>query len=157
MSDVHSPEVRSKNMRAIRSANTQPEMIIRKALHATGLRYRLGGAGLPGRPDLVFPLYRSVIFVNGCFWHGHDCKYFKLPQTRREFWSAKIGTNRERDQISEANLHKLGWNVIVIWECSIRRAKVNIGELVRVVRRQLELNISPPQTHDLTAPQTISL
>ena len=136
MTDVHSPETRSKNMRAIRSANTKPELIVRKSLHAAGFRYRLGGAGLPGRPDLVLPKYRTVIFVHGCFWHGHECKFSKIPQTRTEFWTQKIQTNKERDARSTLKLLELGWTVVVIWECFTRSARnepTNISNSIRKI------------------------
>ena len=148
MTDVHSPEVRSRNMRAIRSSNTDPELFVRTALHASGLRYRLGGSGLPGRPDIVLSRYRTVIFINGCFWHGHDCKYFKLPQTRVEFWVKKIAANQLRDLVALTRLRELGWNVIVIWECTIRHSKRSPHELVGKVRSQLELNLSKIQTFE---------
>lgn len=137
MTDVHSPEIRSKNMRAIRSADTKPELIIRKGLHAAGLRYRLGGAGLPGRPDLVLRRHKTVIFVHGCFWHGHDCKFFKIPQTRSDFWLQKIDTNKVRDQSSTSKLLELGWNVIIIWECLTRKAGKDPSGIVTRVRALL--------------------
>lgn len=120
MVDVHSPDTRSKNMRAIKSGNTKPELLVRKALHSRGFRYRLGGSGLPGRPDLALPKYKSVIFIHGCFWHGHDCRYFKVPATRTEFWLEKIHSNQKRDRASIEALQALGWNVIVVWECSLK-------------------------------------
>ena len=139
MTDVHSPEIRSKNMRAIRSADTQPELLIRKSLHAAGLRYRLGGAGLPGRPDLVFPRRRTVIFVHGCFWHGHSCKYFKLPMTNTEFWLQKIQTNRNRDAAATTRLADEGWNVIIVWECAVKTAVARraeaIGEIIGMLKQ----------------------
>lgn len=107
-------------MRAIRSKNTKPELLVRKGLHAAGFRFRLHGAGLPGKPDIVLPKYRAVIFVHGCFWHGHDCKYFKLPKTRPEFWSDKIGKNRLRDRMNIRAVQSLGWRTLVIWECATR-------------------------------------
>ena len=125
MTDVHSPEIRSKNMRSIRSADTKPELIVRKGLHAAGLRYRLGGAGLLGRPDLVLPKYKTVIFVHGCFWHGHDCSYFKLPNTRKDFWEKKICGNRERDAQVVTTLSATGWRVAIVWECAIKKAMDN--------------------------------
>ena len=137
MTDVHSPEIRSKNMRAIRSADTKPELIIRKGLHAAGLRYRLGGAGLLGRPDIVLPKYKTVVFVHGCFWHGHDCSLFKLPATRTEFWESKISRNREKDAKATDTLLAAGWKVATIWECAIRKKDKaeNLSEaLIRWIR-----------------------
>ncbi len=104
MTDVHSPAVRSKNMQAIRSKNTRPEITVRSLLHAAGFRYRLHVSDLPGKPDLVFPKYRAVIMVNGCFWHGHDCKFCKLPSTRIDFWKQKIEKNRANDERSSIAL-----------------------------------------------------
>jgi DNA mismatch endonuclease (patch repair protein) len=107
-------------MAAVRGKDTKPEMLVRRGLHARGFRYRLGGAGLPGRPDLVFPRYRAVIFVNGCFWHGHGCHLFRSPGTRREFWEAKITQNVERDSRNLKALYDLGWRTAVVWECALR-------------------------------------
>ncbi len=120
MTDVLTPEQRHFNMSRIRGRNTKPEMLIRRGLHACGLRYRLHDRKLPGQPDLVFPRYRAVIFVHGCFWHGHDCPMFKLPTTRREFWSKKIASNRARDERIDATLLGLGWRVANVWECSLK-------------------------------------
>ena len=104
-------------MRAIRSRNTRPELLVRSALHSAGFRYRLNGCKLPGRPDLVLARYRAVIFVHGCFWHGHDCKYFRLPSTRTDFWSSKIDGNRSRDAANIVKLNAEGWHVLIVWEC----------------------------------------
>ncbi|WP_212786303.1 very short patch repair endonuclease [Ferrigenium kumadai] len=131
MADVHSPAVRSKNMRAIRSKNTKPELLVRKSLHAAGFRYRLHDKRLPGKPDIVLPKYRTVIFVHGCFWHGHDCKFFKLPQTRTKFWQEKIETNQARDREHIAQLIQLGWSVIVVWECEVKACGQGILDLIR--------------------------
>ena len=120
LADVHDRETRSRNMAAIRGADSRPELIIRKGLHARGFRFRLHNRKLPGRPDLVLPRYRAVIFVNGCFWHGHACPLFKWPKTREEFWRDKIGGNVDRDS---RNLHQLrasGWRVGVVWECALK-------------------------------------
>lgn len=107
-------------MSRIRGSNTKLEVLVRKGLHARGFRYRLGGAGLPGRPDIVLPKYRTVVFVHGCFWHGHDCPLYRLPKTRPEFWQAKILSNRARDARVKAELQIMGWKVIETWECSLR-------------------------------------
>jgi DNA mismatch endonuclease (patch repair protein) len=106
-------------MSGIRSKNTRPEIQIRKSLHAAGFRYRLHGK-LPGKPDIVFPSRRAALFVNGCFWHGHDCPLFRMPATRLEFWQAKIAANVERDARAIQLLHNQGWRVGTIWECALR-------------------------------------
>lgn len=120
MVDSLTPEQRSAQMSRIRGSNTKLEVLVRKGLHARGLRYRLGGAKLPGRPDIVLPKYRTVVFVHGCFWHGHDCPLYRLPKTRPEFWQAKIDSNRSRDARVQRELHAAGWKVIEFWECEVR-------------------------------------
>ena len=107
-------------MAAIRGRDTQPELIIRRGLHARGFRFRLHKRGLPGRPDLVLARYRAVIFVNGCFWHGHDCPQFRWPKTREAFWKEKIGANAERDRRNQTALLKAGWRVGTVWECALK-------------------------------------
>lgn len=120
-------------MAGIRSGNTKPELTIRKALHRLGLRYVLHSKNVPGRPDLVFPSRKAAIFVHGCFWHGHDCRYFRMPTTRPEFWAAKISANRNRDATVAAQLEAKGWRSLTIWECSIRGKKSE--EVANVVVR----------------------
>lgn len=120
MVDSLTPEQRSAQMSRIRGSNTKLEVLVRKGLHARELRYRLGGAKLPGRPDIVLPKYRAVVFVHGCFWHGHDCPLYRLPKTRPEFWADKIGKNRTRDQRVTSELEAMGWRVLTVWECSLR-------------------------------------
>lgn len=121
MTDRVSPEIRSRVMAAVRSKNTKPELAIRRGLHALGFRYSLHARRLPGRPDIVLPKHGAVIFVNGCFWHGHeDCSFARIPATRSEYWQAKIDRNRERDSESRAALEALGWRHLTIWECSKR-------------------------------------
>lgn len=120
MVDSLTPEQRSAQMSRIRGSNTKLEVLVRKGLHARGLRYRLGGAKLPGRPDIVLPKYRTVVFVHGCFWHGHGCPLYRLPKTRPEFWADKIGKNRIRDLRVTAELEALDWRVLTVWECSLR-------------------------------------
>lgn len=112
-------------MSGIRSKDTQPEMIVRRALHARGFRYRLHAKDLPGKPDLVFPRYKSVVLIHGCFWHGHNCHLFKVPGTRTEFWLGKIGRNRERDAEVKLALTTLGWRVLEleVWECELRAVR----------------------------------
>jgi DNA mismatch endonuclease (patch repair protein) len=128
--DVHSPEQRSRNMSRIRGRDTGPELLIRRGLHGRGFRFRLHARDLPGRPDLVLPKHRAAVFVNGCFWHGHDCPMFRLPATRPEFWLKKIEGNRARDTASAAALTYAGWRPFTVWECALRgRAKLG-GEAV---------------------------
>jgi DNA mismatch endonuclease (patch repair protein) len=149
MADVLTPEQRRLNMSRVRGRDTKPEMIIRRGLHVRGLRYRLHDRRLPGRPDLVFARYHAVIFVNGCFWHGHDCSLFRLPATRREFWNEKIASNHARDMRTGAALRKLGWRIAKVWECSLRGSnRLPEDEVLRICEaflrspEVLEVNIS---------------
>lgn len=133
--DPLTPEQRKLNMSKIRAKDTKPELMIRRALHSMGLRYRLHSAELPGRPDLVFPRYRAVIFVHGCFWHGHDCPMFRLPATRTEFWLKKIEQNRARDLATFGALQRDGWRVLTIWECAVRGpARLGLHEVAQQSR-----------------------
>lgn len=120
--DVHDKKTRSYNMSRIKGKNTKPEEIVRKYLFSKGFRYRKNDKKLPGTPDIVLPKYKTVIFVNGCFWHGHkDCRYFVIPKTNTDFWLNKINTNIERDKHKQEALKELGWNVIVVWECELKK------------------------------------
>ena len=126
MADIRSPEERSRNMQAIRSKDTKPEVYLRKLLFAEGLRYRKNAKRLPGCPDMYLSKYRTAIFVNGCFWHRHkECKYAYTPKTRVEFWQKKFETNVERDKNVYAELTKMGIRYLLIWECTIRRMKAD--------------------------------
>ena len=128
MADVKTPEQRSRNMAAIKGKDTKPEMIVRKYLFSRGLRFRVQVRKLPGTPDIVLPKYKTAIFVNGCFWHGHEgCKYFRLPKSNVEFWKEKIERNIERDRESMQALLDLGWKVVRVWECELRN-KANRSE-----------------------------
>jgi DNA mismatch endonuclease (patch repair protein) len=120
MADVVSPGTRSKMMSGIRGQDTRPELIVRSVLHRAGFRFRLHVRDLPGRPDLVLPKYRAVVFVQGCFWHRHQCHLFKWPATRQAFWKAKLDANRERDLRDRNLLLKQGWRVMEIWECALK-------------------------------------
>jgi DNA mismatch endonuclease (patch repair protein) len=120
VTDVLTAEQRQLNMSRIRDRDSKPEMLIRRGLHAKGLRYRLHVRRLPGRPDLVFAKHRAAVFVHGCFWHAHGCKLSKLPGTRQDFWRLKLEGNVERDQRAVAALQTAGWRVLVIWECALR-------------------------------------
>ena len=120
MVDVHSKATRSKNMSAIRAVHTKPEITVRRALHAMGFRFRLHSKNLLGKPDIILPKYKVVIFVNGCFWHKHECDVFRLPSTRKEWWDKKLTGNRLRDESVQDKLREIGWRVIVIWECALK-------------------------------------
>jgi len=124
-------------MSGIRSANTKPEMVLRRALHALGFRYRLHERNLPGKPDIYLPRYKAVVFVHGCFWHGHDCPLFKVPATRPEFWLAKIERNRAIDNRNEQALSALGWRIAVVWECALRGKLANANEVALDVAQWL--------------------
>ena len=125
MADVHNKVTRSYNMSRIRSENTKPEMLVRKFLHAQGFRYKLHDKKLPGKPDIVLPKYKTIIFVHGCFWHGHtNCKYFVVPKTRTKWWMNKIAANKANDEKVVKALKKEGWKVITVWECRLKPAKV---------------------------------
>lgn len=124
--DVHDQKTRSFNMSRIKGKDTKPEEIVRKYLFSHGFRYRKNDKRLPGTPDIVLPKFKTVIFVNGCFWHGHNnCKYFVVPKTNTEFWMNKINANIERDHRQHKELIDLGWKVIVIWECELKHEKQN--------------------------------
>lgn len=121
MADTCTPEERSAQMRLVRSANTNPERQVRKTLYALGYRYRVHRKKLPGHPDIVFGSRKKLIFVHGCFWHRHpDCRLARLPKSKLEYWRPKLEANRQRDLVNEAELARLGWTVLVIWECETR-------------------------------------
>lgn len=139
MVDIVDKNKRSWMMSRIRGKNTKPELIIRKALFAQGYRYKLHDKLLPGKPDLVFPKFQAVIFIHGCFWHGHECHLFKWPSTREKFWKNKILGNRNRDMENIEELKSKGWRILVIWECAIKgKTKLSFTELVEVVSDWLE-------------------
>ena len=121
MADVHDKATRSFNMSRIKNKNTKPELLVRKYLHSKGFRYKLNDKTLPGKPDLVLPKYKTIIFIHGCFWHGHEgCRYFVVPKTRTEWWLNKISKNALNDKKAIQSLVKEGWKVITIWECELR-------------------------------------
>ncbi len=131
MADVHTPQQRSFNMSQIKSINTKPELLVRKFLHAHGFRYKLHHKTLPGKPDIVLPKYRTVIFIHGCFWHGHkNCKYFVVPKTRTEWWLAKINANIANDAKAVRALKKEGWKIITPWECNLKPSNLIIYYLL---------------------------
>ena len=135
--DNRSKEARSRNMSNIPSKNTKPEETVRKYLFAQGFRYRKNVSKLPGKPDIVLPKYKTTVFINGCFWHGHEgCKYFVPPKTNTEFWYAKFKYNQERDERNYQKLRDLGWRILIVWECEIRHgdADKRLKELAEEIR-----------------------
>jgi len=133
MTDTLSPLARSLRMSLINSKDTKPELVVRKAVWAAGFRYRLHGKGLPGKPDLVFPSLRTVVFVHGCYWHGHSCQKGRIPKQNSEFWKSKFETNRARDRRNTSILRRNGWSVITIWECSLATYKKRERSLQRLL------------------------
>ncbi len=133
MTDVVSKQTRSRMMSSVRAKNTKPELEVRRRLFAMGFRYRLHRRALPGTPDMVFPMYTAVIFVHGCFWHSHGCRFSALPQTRRIWWKKKLADNRLRDRRVVARLRELGWRVLIIWECSFRKPRTNRSDALNRV------------------------
>lgn len=134
MVDIVSKEQRSQMMSGIRAKNTKPELVIRKNLFAEGFRYKLHDQKLPGKPDLVFPKFKTVIFINGCFWHGHDCDLFRMPSTNRDFWEIKINANKSNDLKNYDLLLASGWRIVTIWECAIKgRRKLDFKSLIGLV------------------------
>ena len=156
MVDVLTPEQRRHNMIRIKGKDTKPELLLRRGLHARGLRYRLHDRALPGRPDLVLPKYKTAVFVHGCFWHRHpDCAGARMPQTRADFWSAKFARNMARDKRVESALVDAGWTVFTIWECETRDAELLDQLAWRVLscgprrpsRVPIKHQYSPPSAH----------
>lgn len=141
MADNHTPEERRRNMSHIRSKNTKPEETLRKALFSMGFRYRKNVNKLPGCPDIVLPKYKTIIFVNGCFWHMHDCGRFRWPDTNKEYWQNKILRNVERDRINVSLLEDAGWKVITVWECELKKSTLGltVGSVVdQIIEKEKE-------------------
>jgi len=138
--DVHDPETRSYNMSRIRGKDTKPEVRLRSLLHRAGFRFRIHDNRLPGKPDIVLPKYRSVIFVNGCFWHRHQgCKYCTTPATRKDFWEKKFTDTMKRDQVKKQQLEEAGWDVFVVWECEIKNdADEIVNYLIDELRKRAD-------------------
>lgn len=148
MADVVSKETRSRIMAGIRGTDTAPEMALRKEMHARGFRFRLHARRLPGKPDLVFPKHRAVVFVHGCFWHRHaECRLTTTPATNAEFWSAKFAGNVARDERNLAKLHEAGWRTAIIWECEVRGgAQRTAAQLAKWLRsKQSNIEIPSPK------------
>lgn len=143
MIDRVSPETRSAIMRSVGTKNTGPELCVRKLLHKLGYRYRLHRHDLPGRPDIVFPGRRKVVFVHGCFWHGHKCSHGRLPRSRTEYWEPKIESNRHRDKECMRRLRASGWSTLVVWQCELKdmsRLRAKLIEFLGAPKAQLTGN-----------------
>lgn len=156
MTDVHSKETRSFNMSRIRAKDTKPELLIRKYLFSKGFRYRVNVKKLPGKPDIVLPKYKTVIFIHGCFWHGHEnCKIAHLPQTRTDYWEAKIQKNIARDFTNHEKLKKAGWNIMTIWECQLKpKIRQQTLEGISLLLQKTYLNLH--KTYYLPEPTSFS-
>ena len=140
--DVHDKKTRSYNMSQIKGKDTKPEELVRKALFSKGFRYRKNDRKLPGSPDIVLPKYRTVIFVNGCFWHGHKgCKYYVVPKTNTTFWLNKRNSNILRDTCQQRQLKEMGWNVIIVWECELKKQMLD-NTIERIVKCIINSDIS---------------
>lgn len=137
MTDIYSKNKRSWIMSKISGKETEPEVLVRKFLFRKGFRYRKNDKRYPGTPDIVLPKYKTVIFVHGCFWHGHNCRAGKLPETRKEFWQNKIDTNIARDKKNRQDLEKLGWKVLVIWQCELKNKKIR-GEKLKEIEQKIQ-------------------
>lgn len=136
MVDTRTQEQRRRIMQAVKTRDTGPELVVRTLLHAEGYRYRLYRRDLPGSPDIVFPGRRAVVFVNGCFWHGHSCAKGKLPKSKNEYWNAKIAANRERDKRKRSELSRLGWRVHDVWQCELKTPH----DLMKRLKKFLDFN-----------------
>lgn len=142
MVDIMTPDARRRLMSSIGSRNTGPESLVRHGLHALGFRYRLNDRRLPGKPDIVFPKWGAVIFVHGCFWHGHDCHLFTLPKTRTDFWLKKIEGNRRGDGLTGSTLGDQGWRVGVVWECSLKgRGRLDLEDAMHSLASWLRSDV----------------
>lgn len=142
MVDIVDQATRSRMMAGIKSKNTKPELIMRKGLFARGLRFRLHMKELPGKPDLVFPKYKIVLFVHGCFWHAHDCHLFKIPSSNQEFWQKKLTGNMERDIVQQEKLRQAGWRVLTVFECELKGQPAPVVErLLNRVAMQIQLGV----------------
>jgi|SRR5690554_863652 len=139
MADVHSKEVRSYNMSQVKGKDTKPDLLVRRFLFSNGLRYRLYDKKLSGKPDIVLPKYKTVIFIHGCFWHGHEnCKYSALPKTRTQFWSDKIEGNKQRDKNNIEQLINKGWNVLIVYGCELKKDKqeLTLNKILNNIQNQ---------------------
>ncbi len=139
MVDIVNKVIRSRMMAGIAGKNTKPEIVIRKALHCIGFRFKLHCADLPGKPDIVFPKYAAIILINGCFWHRHNCHMFRWPSTHKSFWRKKLLANRARDERNRASYKELGWKVLIIWECALKgKTRRPLSEVVNTAANWLK-------------------
>lgn len=153
VTDVLTPAQRRLNMSRIRGKDTKPEMLVRRGLHARGLRFRVHRKDLPGCPDLVFPRFHSVVFVHGCFWHGHECPMFKIPSTRAAFWRRKIDQNIKRDQAAQATLIRDQWRVLTVWECALRGpGRRSVDSVLNEISRWLDPNDPADAMREIAGP-----
>ncbi len=143
MADTRTPTQRSAIMRAVGSKNTKPELVVRRMAHRLGYRFRLHVKALPGKPDIVFASRNKIILVHGCFWHGHGCRYGKLPKSRLEFWGPKITANRMRDRRTIKSLRSLGWDVLVIWQCQTKDLKSLEKKLEKFIKQESDRQQRP--------------
>lgn len=165
MSDHLTIEQRHKNMAAVKSKDTKPEMVVRKYLWSRGFRYRVNNPRLPGHPDIVLRKYHTCIFVNGCFWHGHEgCKYFRMPKTNTEFWERKISRNKERDREEQKKLARMGWHCITVWECELKgeRREKTLESLeytlnhIFILDRDLRYRLPEREDMDMAAEENVN-
>lgn len=141
MTDIVAPETRSRMMSGIKGKNTCPEMLLRSALHRRGFRFRLHYKDLPGKPDMVFPKYRAIVLVNGCFWHGHNCHLFKWPKTRPDFWATKLRDNVARDKRNLEIYRTRGWKTLIVWECALKgKTRLSTTEVLATVENWLQFD-----------------
>lgn len=139
MGDIYSKWKRSEIMSQISGTETKPEILVRKYLFSKGFRFRKNDKRLPGRPDIVLPKYKTIIFIHGCFWHGHHCKAAKLPETNKEFWENKINSNIERDKNNQLLLEKLNWKIIIVWQCELKNKK-SIARKLKEIEQKIQIN-----------------
>lgn len=143
MADIKTPAERSKNMAAIKGKDTKPEIIVRRFLHHEGFRFRLHRKDLPGKPDLVLPKHKTVIFVHGCFWHRHEgCYYATTPATRQDFWAEKFEGTKVRDKNNQRALMKMGWRVMVVWECGLKHRPQDLTSIVQSINNQSQTSLT---------------
>jgi DNA mismatch endonuclease (patch repair protein) len=149
--DTLTSEERSRRMASVRQSHTEPELVVRRLMHRAGLRFRVADRRLPGSPDIVLPRWRTVVFVHGCFWHGHDCPLFKLPRTRTEWWRAKVASNINRDQRAVECLVAMGWRAITVWQCALKgKGRLASADLAAALSNAVRMNSSLTEVRGTT-------